>query len=51
MTTTNHTEILPICELLSLLERLPDGVDPEFDNAYQELDREFAERRLTYVNL
>ncbi len=50
MTTPNHIELLPISELVALLTQLPEGVDPEFDNAYQELEREFAERRLTFGN-
>ncbi len=32
--------------LISLLDELSGGIDPDFDTAYDELDREFAELRL-----
>ncbi len=35
-------------QLASLLDDLAAGCDPEFDAAYEELDREFAERRLWF---
>ena len=34
--------------LVSLLDELSAGCDPEFDAAYEELDREFAELRLQF---
>lgn len=42
-----HTD-LPTLEarLLALCEGLSAGCDPEFDAAHDDLEREFAERRL-----
>jgi hypothetical protein len=34
--------------LASLLDELSAGCDPDFDAAYEELDREFAEARLRF---
>jgi hypothetical protein len=39
-----------IYRLPSLLEELSAGCDSEFDFAYEELDREFAEIRLQLSN-
>jgi hypothetical protein len=39
-----------IFQLVSLLDELSAGCDPDFDAAYEELDREFAERRLHLGN-
>jgi hypothetical protein len=36
--------------LVSLLDELSAGCDPEFDATYEDLDREFAERRLHFGN-
>lgn len=36
--------------LASLLSDYAAGCDPEFDAAYEELDREFAELRLHFGN-
>jgi hypothetical protein len=36
--------------LTSLLEELAAGCDPEFDAAYDDLNREFAEARLQLGN-
>ena len=49
-TTSNHTERLPIPELIAMLANIPEGIDPEFDNKYEELEREFAALRLTFSN-
>jgi hypothetical protein len=42
-----HAESL---RLLSLLDDLPAGCDPDFDTAYDDLEREFAELRLHFGN-
>jgi hypothetical protein len=39
-----------ISHLASLLDDLSAGCDPDFDAAYEELDREFAEVRLHLGN-
>jgi hypothetical protein len=36
--------------LASLLDELSAGCDPDFDAAYEELDREFAEARVQLGN-
>jgi hypothetical protein len=36
------------CNLASLLDELSAGCDPDFDAAYDDLEREFAERRLRF---
>jgi hypothetical protein len=50
MTTSTQTETRPLIELLALLAQFPEGCDPAFDDAYEELDREFAALRLTFGN-
>jgi hypothetical protein len=42
-----HAESL---RLASLLEELSAGCDPDFDTAYDDLEREFAELRLQFGN-
>jgi hypothetical protein len=37
-----------IGHLLALFEELPSGCDPDFDNAAEELERQFAELRLSF---
>lgn len=49
-TTTNHIDHMTIKELIAILSNIPEGVDPDFDNTFQELEREFAERRLSFGN-
>ncbi len=34
--------------LLALLDEFPDCCDPDFDNETEELERQFAELRLTF---
>lgn len=49
---TRHVQI-PIStnqHLLALLDQFPTNCDPEFDNDYEELERQFAELRLTLNN-
>ena len=36
------------CELTRLIEDMSAGCDPAFDAVYEELEREFAERRLEH---
>jgi hypothetical protein len=50
MKAIDHSQPRTVVELTSLLEQFPESLDPEFDNDYQELEREFAERRLTFGN-
>lgn len=38
------------CRLLNAFDELSAGCDPEFDAAYEELEREFAELRLHFGN-
>jgi hypothetical protein len=49
--TSNPTEHLPIPELVALLANISEGIDPEFDNTYEELEREFAATRLTFDHI
>lgn len=42
-----HSTKTSICSLISRLEDRA-GCDPEFDTTYEELEREFAERRLQF---
>lgn len=42
---TPHTDTPP--DFLRRLDDLAAGCDPDFDAAFDDLDREFAERRLT----
>jgi hypothetical protein len=39
-----------IFHLASLLDELATGIDSEFDAAYEDLDREFAEARVQLRN-
>ncbi len=50
MTTYAQTDTRSLTELIALIEQFPEGCDPDFDNGYDELEREFAERRLTLGN-
>jgi len=34
--------------MLALLDQFPAGCDPEFDDGNEELERQFAEFRMTY---
>jgi hypothetical protein len=44
---TNHNESLSDYELITLTDEMYDaGCDPAFDAVYDDLEREFAERRL-----
>jgi hypothetical protein len=38
-------------DLACLLDDLSAGCDPEFDSLYEELEREFAERRLHFSSI
>lgn len=43
----NHNESLTDYQLITLLDDMADaGCDPAFDAAYDDLEREFAERRI-----
>lgn len=44
-----HSAKTSLCTLISRLEDRA-GCDPEFDAAYEELESEFAERRLSFGN-
>ena len=43
-----HATHFATSRLVSLLDELSAGCDPEFDATYEDLDREFAERRLHF---
>jgi hypothetical protein len=45
----NHNIYSTSC-LVSLLDEMSAGCDPDFDAAYEELEREFAELRLHFGN-
>jgi hypothetical protein len=42
----NHHDSLSNSQLITLLEDLSAGCDRDFDTVYDDLEREFAERRL-----
>jgi hypothetical protein len=46
----SHTVTTSAYRLVSQLDELSAGCDPEFDATYEELDREFAEIRLQLGN-
>lgn len=51
MTTFNHPSTSNPCDLVATLDALADaGIDPAFDSDMDELERQFAELRLTYSN-
>ena len=45
---TNFESPFAHLELTELLDELSAGCDPDFDAGYEELEREFAERRLHF---
>lgn len=45
--TQTHASLF---DLASQLDELSAGCDPDFDAGYEQLDREFAERRLQFGN-
>ena len=47
---TNHHESLSDTQLITLIEEMAAGCDREFDAVYDDLEREFAERRLQLGN-
>jgi hypothetical protein len=47
---TNQTASSAVFHLASLLEELSAGCDPDFDAAYDDLNREFAETRVQLRN-
>jgi hypothetical protein len=47
---TNQTTSSAIFHLASLLDELSAGCDPDFDAAYDDLNREFAETRVQLGN-
>lgn len=49
MTTFNHYSGDSTCDLLATLDRYVEaGIDPAFDADMEELERRFAELRVTY---
>ena len=49
MTTFNHHTAESLLSLTSTLERFAEaGIDPAFDAQCEELERQFAELRLTF---
>ena len=47
---TTQTNSSAIFHLASLLDELSAGCDPDFDAAYDDLDRQFAEARVQLRN-
>jgi hypothetical protein len=47
---TIQTTSSALFHLASLLDELSAGCDPDFDAAYEDLDREFAEARVQLGN-
>jgi hypothetical protein len=47
---TNQTTSSTISQLASRLDELSAGCDPDFDTAYEDLEREFAEARVQLNN-
>ena len=48
MTDTAHPHAHATqCRLAELLDQMPAGCDPDFDDGNEELERQFAEIRLT----
>ncbi len=51
MTTFNHHSAGGLCDLVATLDAFAEaGIDPAFDSEMEELERQFAELRLTYSN-
>ena len=51
MYTHDHTQLSTVPRLTESLERFAEaGIDPAYDAEYEELEREFAEIRLTFGN-
>jgi hypothetical protein len=49
MTTFNHNATDSISSLIETLDRYAEaGIDPAFDTEMEELERQFAELRLTF---
>ncbi len=49
MTTLNHNASEDISSLITVIDRYADaGIDPAFDSDFEELERQFAEIRLTF---
>ncbi len=51
MTIFNHTAGDSLPSLIASIDRFAEaGIDPAFDSDMEELEREFAERRLHFAN-
>ena len=49
MTTTHQAHAVHgICNLIAAFDAVPAGIDPDFDDGLQELERQFAELRLAF---
>lgn len=48
MNSHDHTSVSDIATLLSRFDDLHAGCDPDFDSGFEELERQFAELRLTF---
>lgn len=44
----NYETPFTACRLVALIEDLSAGCDPEFDADLEELERQFAEQRMTF---
>jgi hypothetical protein len=51
MTTLNHSHSTDIlCRTVALLDQFPADIDPDFDDGMDELERQFAELRMTFAH-
>jgi len=51
MYTNDHTQLRAFPSVIDSLHRFSEaGIDPAYDAEYEELEREFAEIRLTFGN-
>lgn len=49
MTTHAQTQTSSLTQLIAQLALFPESCDPDFDNETEELERQFAELRLTFM--
>ena len=49
MYSNDHTScVIDMHALLARFDEIPAGCDPDFDSDFEELERQFAELRLTF---
>ncbi|HZZ80808.1 MAG TPA: hypothetical protein VFE62_20060 [Gemmataceae bacterium] len=50
MNYLDHASHSAVMDIIARLDGLPPGLDPDFDNGAEELERQFAELRLTLTH-